>query len=176
MRPRAAQSVPRARTLTRVRSRAPNAAAAILGPIPGARRPRAATLRGSVAPAQGIPGTLRDDSRFVLASRTVPVQRGVGNRCAEVDFKTPAEFRSDRQPARQVTRMTDCAITGASAQEDESARLRELGDPEFFTHWAAVRNRLANAIGNAEVKREYDAVRKEYWRRINGGLTASAGN
>lgn len=50
--------------------------------------------------------------------------------------------------------------------------LRELSDPEFFAHWAAVRNRLFRAPkgepGHYEVKRRYDAVTAEYQRRIDG--------
>jgi hypothetical protein len=67
-------------------------------------------------------------------------------------------------------------VTDAPAQEDEIGRLRALGDPEFFTHWAAVRNRLASAPGDAEVKRRYEAVKAEFRRRIDGGLAASADN
>jgi hypothetical protein len=71
---------------------------------------------------------------------------------------------------------SDYAGTDRPGQEDENARIRELGDPEFFTQWAAVRTSLAYAPGDAEVKRRYDAVKAEFRRRINGGLAASADN
>lgn len=48
--------------------------------------------------------------------------------------------------------------------------LRELDDPEFFRHWAALRQRIALG-GNSvpcELKRRYKAVSIEYRRRING--------
>lgn len=57
-------------------------------------------------------------------------------------------------------------------QGDGNSDLRKLSDPEFFTYWAAARNRLAltpsaNPV-HYEVKREYDAVAAEYRRRLNG--------
>jgi hypothetical protein len=67
-------------------------------------------------------------------------------------------------------------VTDKPGQEDETARLRKLGDPEFFTRWAAIRVSLAYAPGDAEVKRRYDAVKEEFRRRIDGGLAASADN
>lgn len=70
---------------------------------------------------------------------------------------------------------SNCPVTDAPRQ-DESTRLRELGDPEFFTQWAAVRASLAYAPRDAEVKRSYDAAKAEFRRRIDGGLAASADN
>jgi hypothetical protein len=55
--------------------------------------------------------------------------------------------------------------------------LRKLSDPDFFTQWAAVRNRLSRITeGEAEyheIKSQYAAVAAEYRRRINGGLSDS---
>jgi hypothetical protein len=48
--------------------------------------------------------------------------------------------------------------------------LRELSDPEFFAHWAAVRDRLSRTPqgkpGHPEIKARYDAVTDEYRRRL----------
>jgi hypothetical protein len=50
--------------------------------------------------------------------------------------------------------------------------LRELGDPEFFSHWAELRRRIA--LGGksvpCELKRRYEAVSGEYRRRVHGDL------
>lgn len=56
---------------------------------------------------------------------------------------------------------------------DTSAEnLKELSDPEFFAHWAAVRTRLfgipKDNPEHYEVKRRYDAAAAEYRRRIAG--------
>jgi hypothetical protein len=57
-----------------------------------------------------------------------------------------------------------------TAMDTSTENLRELNDPEFFAHWAAVRSRLVNTpkgkLGHWEVKRRYDAVAAEYRRRI----------
>lgn len=51
-----------------------------------------------------------------------------------------------------------------------SAWLAELGDPEFFTRWAEVRQRIA--LGGKSVpallKSDYAALSAEYRRRVNG--------
>jgi hypothetical protein len=66
-----------------------------------------------------------------------------------------------------------------SGQKDGNGDLQELGDPEFFAHWAAVRERLIrtpkDSPGHPEVKRQYDAVTAEYYRRIDGGLAVTDG-
>jgi hypothetical protein len=58
----------------------------------------------------------------------------------------------------------------------ETSDLRELSDPEFFVHWAAVRNRLFRTPmgkpGHCEIKRRYDAVAAEYRRRLAPRETA----
>jgi hypothetical protein len=78
---------------------------------------------------------------------------------------------------KQVTQMpSNCPVPDAPVQEDESAHLRELGDPEFFTHWATVRARLFQSPEDAEVKRRYDTVKAEFRRRIDGGLAVSVDN
>ena len=52
--------------------------------------------------------------------------------------------------------------------------LQELDDPTFFAHWAAVRHRLAltpqSSPSYSEIKRRYDAVLSEYWRRLDSIL------
>jgi hypothetical protein len=56
--------------------------------------------------------------------------------------------------------------------DTSTENLQELSDPEFFAHWAAVRNRLFGTPkgkpGHCEIKRRYDAVTAEYRRRIDG--------
>lgn len=53
--------------------------------------------------------------------------------------------------------------------DTSTENLQELSDPEFFAHWAAVRNRLLGTPkgkpGHCEVKRRYNAVAAEYRRR-----------
>jgi hypothetical protein len=57
-------------------------------------------------------------------------------------------------------------------QGDGTSDLRKLSDPEFFTYWAALRNRLARSSTasrvHGETKRQYDAVAAEYHRRLSG--------
>jgi hypothetical protein len=59
-------------------------------------------------------------------------------------------------------------------QKDRAGDLRKLSDPEFFTRWAAVRTRLVltpeSEPRHYEIKRQYDAMKVEYRRRIDGGL------
>jgi hypothetical protein len=59
-------------------------------------------------------------------------------------------------------------------KKEWASDLRKLSDPEFFTQWAAVRNRLCRTTeGKAEyreTKQQYDAVAAEYRRRISGGF------
>jgi hypothetical protein len=71
---------------------------------------------------------------------------------------------------------SNCHVTDKPGQEDETSRLRELGDPEFFAQWAALRNSIARTPRDAEVKRRYDEVKAEFRRRIDGGLAAGAGS
>jgi hypothetical protein len=67
-------------------------------------------------------------------------------------------------------------MSGATAyggrQVAADSDLQELSDPEFFTHWAAVRNFLsltpAGKPEHSEVKHQYDAVAAEYRRRMDG--------
>ena len=65
-------------------------------------------------------------------------------------------------------------MTELPGQKDRTGDLRKLSDPEFFTRWAAVRNRLVQTPegkpGHSEIKRKYEAVTAEYHRRIDGGL------
>jgi hypothetical protein len=60
------------------------------------------------------------------------------------------------------------------SRQDTEHDLQELADPEFFSHWADVRNRLAltspGSTEHAEIKRRYDAVAAEYRRRIDGAM------
>jgi hypothetical protein len=59
-------------------------------------------------------------------------------------------------------------------QKDGNGDLRELGNPEFFAYWAAVRNRLVQTSKSKpehfEIKRIYGVVITEYRRRIDGGM------
>jgi hypothetical protein len=52
----------------------------------------------------------------------------------------------------------------------DGVALTELGDPEFFTRWAELRQRVA--LGGksvpGELKRDYAALSAEYRRRTNG--------
>jgi len=61
-----------------------------------------------------------------------------------------------------------------SGRKDRKGDLRELGDPEFFAYWAAVRNRLVQTSKSKpehfEIKRIYGVVVAEYRRRIDGGM------
>jgi hypothetical protein len=62
-------------------------------------------------------------------------------------------------------------------KDERAGDLRRLSDPEFFTQWAAVRNRLSHVTEGKteyrEIKSQYAAVAAEYRRRINGGLPES---
>ena len=58
----------------------------------------------------------------------------------------------------------------------ETSDLQELSDPEFFAHWAAVRDGLFRTPkgkpGHPEIKARYDAVAAEYRRRLAPRETA----
>ncbi len=60
-----------------------------------------------------------------------------------------------------------------------SPDLRELPDPEFIALWARLRGRLAatpaGSPGHLEMKDQYDAMKAEFRRRLDGGL-ATGGN
>jgi hypothetical protein len=66
--------------------------------------------------------------------------------------------------------------TDADETAADPASLRELPDPEFITLWAALRGRLAvTPAGNAghpEIKRQYDAAKAEYARRLAGAASS----
>lgn len=68
-------------------------------------------------------------------------------------------------------------MTELSGKDERAGDLRKLSDPEFFTQWASVRNRLSRVTeGKAEyreIKSQYDAVAAEYRRRISGGFPES---
>ena len=55
---------------------------------------------------------------------------------------------------------------------DEIGSPQGLADPEFFTHWAATRTRLALTSSSSprysEIKDEYDSLAAEYRRRLAG--------
>ena len=67
--------------------------------------------------------------------------------------------------------MGDVAIA-SRRHADELGYLRGLADPEFFTHWAAARSKLALTSSSSpkysEIKDEYDALAAEYRRRLDG--------
>ena len=56
------------------------------------------------------------------------------------------------------------------ADETDPVRLAELGDPEFFRHWATLRQRIAldGKSAPSGLQREYAAVSAEYRRRVTG--------
>lgn len=62
----------------------------------------------------------------------------------------------------------------ASAEPD----LQGLGDPEFFAHWATIRNHMAMTSTDdpkhAEIRERYDAVTAEYRRRMSGARRETA--
>jgi hypothetical protein len=66
--------------------------------------------------------------------------------------------------------MSTQASTTGQSPVSEACDLRELTDPEFFAHWAAVRNRLFGTPkgrpGHGEIKGRYDAMAAEYRRRL----------
>lgn len=82
--------------------------------------------------------------------------------------------------AGQVAEISDqgMPMIELSRQKDGNGDLRELGDPEFFAHWAAVRWRLVRTPKSEpvyyEIKRQYDAIAAEYRRRIDGGLALTS--
>lgn len=53
--------------------------------------------------------------------------------------------------------------------------LREMGDPEFFRHWADLRYRIAvdGKSASRDLKRRYEAASVEYRRRIDGEANAN---
>jgi hypothetical protein len=61
-----------------------------------------------------------------------------------------------------------------------SRRLRELGDPEFITRWAALRYSLFFIAKDhpeyPDIKRQYETAAVEFRRRINGGLAIARPN
>jgi hypothetical protein len=61
-----------------------------------------------------------------------------------------------------------------------SCRLRELGDPEFMTRWAALRSSLFFVARDqpeyTDIKRQYETAAVEFRRRINGGLAIARPN
>jgi hypothetical protein len=58
-------------------------------------------------------------------------------------------------------------------QKDRAGDLQKLSDTEFFTRWAAVRTCLVltpeSKPGYGEIKHQYDVMKAEYRRRIDGG-------
>jgi hypothetical protein len=56
------------------------------------------------------------------------------------------------------------------ADDDAAISLAELGDPEFFRHWATLRQRIALDGKSAPraLRREYAAAAAEYRRRVQG--------
>jgi hypothetical protein len=65
-----------------------------------------------------------------------------------------------------------------SSTATDSADLRELSDPDFFTRWAEIRLRYATTPKNSFYyparKLDYEAVVAEYRRRIDGGMAQTA--
>ena len=58
--------------------------------------------------------------------------------------------------------------------KDGNSDLQALGDPEFFAHWTIIRQSLVlipkSSPKHPEIKRRYDAVAREYRRRIEGDI------
>jgi hypothetical protein len=77
--------------------------------------------------------------------------------------------RGDRPTIFRGTLMTE-----TSGQVNGNRELRQLADPDFFAHWAAIRNRMAltpeDSPERPEIKRSYNAVLTEYRRRMDGGI------
>jgi hypothetical protein len=75
---------------------------------------------------------------------------------------------------RRLAEMRNVTVGAGSLEQRVS--LRELSDPEFITHWAAVRLRLAlSSVRDAEharFKHLYDDALAEYRRRMDGALAA----
>jgi hypothetical protein len=69
-------------------------------------------------------------------------------------------------------------MTEQSGQDNRDSELWQMTDPEFFAHWAAVRNRLtrttADSPQRSEIKLRYSAVLAEYRRRIDVGIALTA--
>jgi hypothetical protein len=68
----------------------------------------------------------------------------------------------------------------ADVVDMHSGRLRELGDPQFITWWAALRYSLFFIAKDrpeyADTKHLYDMAAVEFRRRINGGLAVARPN
>jgi hypothetical protein len=92
----------------------------------------------------------------------------------------PIKFPQESGGREAIGLATGNAMTELPGQEDRTGDLRELSDPEFFTQWAAARNRLfitpKGKPEHSEIKRWYDAVAAEYRRRIDGGLAVMDAN
>jgi hypothetical protein len=60
---------------------------------------------------------------------------------------------------------------GTQAGTEHASDLQELGDPEFFSHWATLRHRIAlsGKPVPCSLKHKYAAVSAEYRRRTDGG-------
>jgi hypothetical protein len=69
-------------------------------------------------------------------------------------------------------------MTEQPGQKDRSSDLEELSDPEFFTRWAALRNRLFLTPRSKPeyrgIKSRYDTMAAEYRRRIDGVIAMSS--
>jgi hypothetical protein len=59
--------------------------------------------------------------------------------------------------------------TRATTDNESASAIRALGDPEFFRHWSALRQRIALSGKSVpdDLKREYDTVSAEYRRRVD---------
>jgi hypothetical protein len=72
------------------------------------------------------------------------------------------------------------SVTVGAGNLEQRISLRELSDPEFMTHWAAVRLRLAlTSVRDAEharFKHLYDDALAEYRRRMEGALAVKRGD
>jgi hypothetical protein len=66
----------------------------------------------------------------------------------------------------------------ADIMDIRSDQIHELGDPEFMTWWAALRNSLFFIAKDnpeyADIKRRYAAAGVEFRRRMNGGLAGAS--
>jgi hypothetical protein len=69
-------------------------------------------------------------------------------------------------------------MTESPGQKDWARDIRRLSDPEFFTQWADVRNRLVfiseGKPEHRDIKLQYRALSAEYRRRIDGGFTETS--
>ena len=81
-------------------------------------------------------------------------------------------MRPKRKAVAWRKRMADNSEWG-----DDTDDLRGLGDPEFITRWAQLRQCLFYIAREEpmypEVKRRYDALAVEYRRRMGGGLSVT---